>query len=255
MLIDTHAHVGQYFRLYISPLAISQLMGQAGVGYYAVSSTTMCEENYPKVVAELQELVALDGDKVLPVMWVTPEGLKGNIAWFLESGIKWRMLKIHPYLNQTEWMPGGGLLEEAIEIARELRVPLLIHTGNELCCQSGLFEPAVLGNPDINFVLAHGRPLRQAIDMIGKCDNAYADSAFMPIGDMRRIVQAGLSHKLLWGTDMCIPRHFYPDEDMVEYYQRKLNAFRGACSREQFEQVVFRNAKELFKLEIDNGTI
>lgn len=249
MLIEAHVHIGQYFTHYFSPPLISQLMRRTGVDYYAVSSTTMCEENYPKVVAELQELVALDGDKVLPVMWITPEGLEGNIAWFLESDIKWRMLKIHPFLNQTEWVPGGGMLEEVIDIARELRLPLLIHTGNEPCCHVGLFEPAVKENPDVTFILAHGRPLAQAIDMVSKYGNAFADLAFMSIDDMRQIVRAGLSHKLLWGTDMCIPQHFYPDEDMVEYYQRKLNAFRAVCSREQFDLVTFQNAKELFKLK------
>lgn len=250
MVIDCHIHVGQFCDLYFAPSTIHQLLEQMNVAFYVVSSTTMCEENYSKVLDELQELVELDGNKVLPVMWITPEGLNGHIAWFLESNIQWRCLKVHPFLHQQDWMPGGEQFNEVIGIARELQVPLLIHTGNEACCQCGKYEPLIVDNPDIDFVLAHGRPLKQVIPILKSYPNAYADSAFMPVEDMSRLMQEGLSHKLLWGTDMCIPKHFYPQEDMANYYLRKLNAFKKISSQNEFEQVTFRNAVELFKIKI-----
>lgn len=249
-IIDTHVHVGQYFDQYISPIAISQLMNRLPVEHYAVSSTSTCEENYPKVLDELQELIELDGEKVLPVMWITPEGLKGNIAWFLESAIKWKCLKVHPFLHQSDWLPNGTQFREVIDIAKELRVPVLIHTGNEDCCWSGKYEEMIADNPDVNFILAHGRPLDQAAKLTCKYGNAYADSAFMPVEDMAYLVVSGLSSKLLWGTDMCIPGHFYPDQDMAEYYLRKLKAFRKVCSTEEdFNRITFKNATKLFSLE------
>ena len=67
----------------------------------------MCEENYHKVVDELQELVNIDNQKVLPVMWITPEDLTDNIAWFLESDINWRCLKVHSFLHSIDWEPNG----------------------------------------------------------------------------------------------------------------------------------------------------
>ena len=56
-MIDSHIHVGQFNDLYIEPSAIHNLMAELNVDYYAVSSTTICEENYPKVIDELQELI------------------------------------------------------------------------------------------------------------------------------------------------------------------------------------------------------
>ena len=94
MLIDSHIHVGQFYDHYFAPSAIHELMEQMRMDFYIVSSTTMCEENYLKVLDEIQQLIKLDGSKVLPVMWITPEGLKGYIAWFLESNIHWRCLKV-----------------------------------------------------------------------------------------------------------------------------------------------------------------
>ena len=46
MLIDTHIHVGNFFNMYFSPLDVSKLLQRLDVNYYAVSSTTICEENY-----------------------------------------------------------------------------------------------------------------------------------------------------------------------------------------------------------------
>lgn len=248
MLIDTHIHVGQFNDLYFAPSAIHELVEQLGVDYYAVSSTTQCEENYPKVLSEMEELIRLDGKKVLPIMWITPEALQGNIALYLESDIKWRMLKIHPFLNQTEWNPEGELFAEVLDIAKELRLPLLIHTGESDCCKASLYEQTIKDNPDITFILAHGRPIQFALHIAASYENAYVDSAFMPIEHMKMFIEYGFSEKLLWGTDMCIPKHFNRNKDMVTYYKSKLQAFQDVCTLEQYEQVTCRNAIRLFKL-------
>ena len=241
MLIDSHIHIGKFFDEYYSPSYISQLMADVGVDYYAVSSTTICEENYIKVLSELHELILLDGPKVLPVMWITPEGLKGNIAWFLEANITWRMLKIHPFLHQKEWRPDGELFAEVLDIARELQLPLLIHTGNEACCKADIYEQAVKENPDIVFILAHGRPIDSSIRIARRYENAYIDSAFMPIEHMKLFIENSLSEKLLWGTDMCIPLHFEHSIDLTAYYQQKLISFRSISTQEQYENVICNN--------------
>ena len=248
MLIDVHVHVGQFKNHNYSPTSIFRLMKRTGVDYFAVSSTTQCEENYQKVLDELHQLIDMAGEKVIPVMWITPEGLKGNIAWYLESDIKWRCLKIHPFLHKDVWIPNEELFNEVIDIARELDVPILIHTGDESCCQSHLYEPAISKNPDISFILAHGRPLEDALSLVKTYSNAYADSAFMPVECMKQFVDNGLSRKLLWGTDMCIPKHFYPHKEMFDYYKGKVDAFRAICTTDQFEMVTYQNAKQLFKI-------
>ena len=248
MLIDIHIHVGQFNHLYFAPLNIHGLMEQLGISYYAVSSTTQCEENYPKVIDEIEELIRLDTKKVLPIMWITPEGLKGNIAWHLESSIKWRMLKIHPFLHKDIWTPRKGYIEEVVDIARELSVPILIHTGIDEYCTARLFETTIAENPDIVFILAHGRSLDDALRLTRDYNNAYVDSAFMPIEDMMSFLDAKLPHKLLWGTDMCIPQYFFPHKNLTEYYIEKLKGFKSLCSKEQFSLVTYKNASQLFNL-------
>lgn len=249
MFVDSHIHVGQFNDLYISPACISKLMTDVGVDYYAVSSTSMCEEDYPKVLEELRCLIKLDGNKVLPIMWVTPDGLNGNIAWFLESEIKWRCIKVHPELNPMDWDPLGTQFVEIIDIASELDLPILIHTGNKECCVSRRYEKLIEQHPNNTFILAHGRPIEESLRIISSYHNAYTDTAFMPIDDIKTLIHYGLGHKILWGTDMCIPLYFFPRKNMIKYYNEKLKELRRVCTKEQFELVTSRNAMRVFNIQ------
>ena len=61
-------------------------------------------------------------------------------------------------------------------------------------------------------------------------------------------LQEVVLQKLLWGTDMCIPAHFYPHKEMFNYYKEKLKAFSSICTTEQFELLTYLNAKQVFKI-------
>lgn len=252
MIIDSHIHVGQFYETYYSPASIIKFMFDVGVDYYVVSSTTTCEENYEKVLHEMEELVRNDEKRVLPVMWITPDSLNGNIAWLLESVIKWRCIKVHPFLHSKDWDPRGTQFEEVIDIANELRVPILIHTGVDVCCNAGKYETLISNHQEISFILAHGRPLNETIRLLKKYENVRADSAFMPVEDIVEIVNDGLSEKLLWGTDMFIPQRSFPRENMKQYYENKLKTFFESCSNVDVENVIWKNAYQLFGINKNN---
>ena len=248
MLVDTHIHVGQFYETYYSPTSIIKLMADVGVDYYAVSSTTTCEEDFEKVLHEIEELVWNDGDRVLPVMWITPDSLKGNIGWLLDSSIKWRCVKVHPFLHPNDWNPQGANFTEVIDIASELRLPILIHTGADDCCHAGRFEKLIAEHLDVSFILAHGQPLEETITLMKQYPNVFADSAFMSVEDMGKILDEKLSGKLLWGTDMMMPQHYYPQMEMVDYYKKKLYDFAKICVDDDFQKVTWQNAKLLFNI-------
>lgn len=248
MLIDTHIHVGQFYETYYSPTSIIKLMADVGVDYYAVSSTTTCEEDFEKVLHEIEEFVWNDGDRVLPVMWITPDSLKGNIGWLLDSSIKWRCVKVHPFLHPNNWNPKGAIFSEVLDIASELKLPILIHTSTDDSCNAGKYDELISEHQSINFILAHGRPLDETIMLLKRYPNAYADSAFMSVEDMINILHENLSGKLLWGTDMMMPQRYYPQMDMAEYYQKKLYDFAKNCDNDDFQKVTWRNAKQLFDI-------
>ena len=68
------------------------------------------------------------------------------------------------------------------------------------------------------------------------------------INEEMKSLQEVVLQKLLWGTDMCIPAHFYPHKEMFNYYKEKLKAFSSICTTEQFELLTYLNAKQLFKI-------
>lgn len=220
-------------------------MRNLGVDYYAVASTSQCVDDYAKVLYDIRELIRLDKDKVMPIMWITPDSLSGNIEWYLESEIEWKMLKIHPYLNQSEWKPGSKLLDEVLEISQCLNLPLLIHTGYGNCCCSELYESTISNNPNCKFILAHGRPIESAIRMARDIENAYVDTAFMPMEDIKRFINLKLCDKLLWGSDMPIQQYYDPSLNIQEYYKIRLSSLKQICTDDEFSKITYTNSQLL----------
>ncbi len=73
MLADAHVHIGQFGDFYTNPQNAFEFLDNLGVQRFAVSSTSICEENYSKVLSEMQELVNIGGKRVTPVLWITLE--------------------------------------------------------------------------------------------------------------------------------------------------------------------------------------
>ena len=121
---DSHMHVGQFYNKYYTPAYIVFIMDKLLIERAIISSTTTCEENYEKVIAEMKELIQLAGERIYPALWITPKMLKnGKLPLMLQSGIKWKCIKIHGFIHN--WHPNGKHLQEVINTALKLKIPLL----------------------------------------------------------------------------------------------------------------------------------
>ena len=248
LFVDAHIHIGQYNDIYETPKELTNYLSEVGVTHFAVSSSTICEENYDKVINEMREVTALAGNKALPVMWITPGSLyNGGVRKFLDSGIEWKCVKIHPWLSPNGWREGSKEREQSIELARELQVPLLIHTGETEGAYPLCFDESIGQNPDVQFILAHGRPVDEAIDLMKKYKNAWVDTAFMPTPNIVKCCEAGFVERVLWGSDYPIPKYYYKGEDMKAYYARILDELKQSVSQEDFTKITQTNALCIFK--------
>ena len=249
MVIDSHIHVGQYKSLYETPQELVSFLTGVGVSYYAVSSCTICEEDYKMVLDEMRELIALAKDKVLPVLWITPRLLHHeDLDKFLYSGIQWKCVKIHPWLNMGGWDYGSEDREKAIALAKDLQVPLLIHTGETEGSYPSCFEQSVAEHSDVTFILAHGRPVDEAINIMKKYKNAWVDTAFMPTENIVKCCKAGCSDRVLWGSDYPIPKYYYSNKDMKRYYNELLEELKQQVSYEDYIKITQTNAQRLFNI-------
>ena len=122
-----------------------------------------------------------------------------------------------------EWAHNAKLVERGLGVAKQLKVPVLLHTGNNDNCHAGKFAGIIQNNNDLTFVLAHGRPIEEAIELINKCSNVFVDTAFMPMSDLRKILDIGLIDKVLFGTDAPINHVFYKDMDTVSYIKSQVD--------------------------------
>ena len=242
MFIDSHLHVGQYYHIYTSPADLLRMMDRVGVDCFAVSSTSICEGDYGKVLNEMRELARIAEGRIFPVLWIVPDMLNDEgLERLLDCGIQWRCLKIHPQLHPFSWQAGGENLKSVVSLAKEMRLPILIHTGEIDGCFPHLFQEAIANNPSVTFILAHARPLDETIELMKAYKNVWTDTAFVPASNVVRLCKEGLSDRIIWGTDYPIPRYYFPEKDMKEYYKELVDDLKSAVSAEDYERITYKN--------------
>lgn len=225
MIIDNHVHVGWYSDGYHSPLEIWRSLKDAGVDSAVVSSTSTCAELYHNIQTEFYQLFSIAGNgNICPVLWITPEMLLKSwpLKKLLNCKIEWRGIKLH-YISHPLWSKTPRLVDKAIDVARFLgNVPVLLHTGDWDSCHAGVFEPVITANQDLKFVLAHGRPIDETINLMKTWTNVWTDTAFMPIEDIKKLVGADLTGKVLFGSDLPINKIYYPKISDKDYLNQKI---------------------------------
>lgn len=244
---DSHIHIGQYYDIYTSPTDVLSFLNSVGVCSFAVSSTTTCEEDYKKVVCEFKMLLSIAKGMIVPILWVTPSMIhSGYFYSMFNQGIDWKCLKIHPQLAPEEWIDCSANLMYVASVASQKHLPLLIHTGEMYGCFPKDYNDIISQRKDVTFILAHGRPIKDTIDMMKEYPNVWVDTAFMPTDNIKKLCDENLSDRVLWGTDYPIPKHYYPDKDMKDYYLTLCQQLKETIKFEDFEKITCTNFKQLF---------
>lgn len=244
---DAHIHIGQFYNKCLFPKKLVAYLDSIGVSRFAVSSTTTCEENYKKIIEEFKQLLNIADNRCLPVLWITPRMISTRAVFSMfEQGIHWKCLKIHPQLHPTEWGKGSANLNFVASMALVWRIPLLIHTGEMAGCYPFEFDDIISRRSDVTFILAHGRPISQTVEMMKKYPNVWCDTAFMPTENIVKLCKENLSERVLWGSDYPIPKYYYPDMDMKTYYLDLVQKLKDSVSQECFEMITHKNFESLF---------
>lgn len=237
-MTDNHVHVGWYTDGYHAPLEVWQAVQEAGVDEIAVSSTSTCAELYKLVVREMRELIRLGGTRIHPLLWITPQMIRTwGIRYMLHSKIRWEGVKMH-WKAQREWFYNSSLLERAFDVARRLRVPVLLHTGDFKECHASVFLDICRHHEDLTFVLAHGCPVDETMEVMTLCSNVYVDTAFMPTTDAVALAQNGFADRMLFGTDAPINQLFFKDMTTAEYIRYSLTSLQRNLLPEVYSQIL-----------------
>lgn len=217
---DYHVHIGRYHEYYFHPEAIANELLTLGVQYWFVSSISTCtaDIDFGKIVAEFEILFNIAPIQVQPVLWVTPRMLEQSPDLTLFDKFQWKMLKIHPYAHNWE---NDYNVHRICSIARDREIPLLIHTGGSPQSDADRFKEICLSYYDVSFQLAHCRPTDSAIKLISNSSNVTGDISFASIESIQKIVDAGISGKLVFGSDYPLDTIFYPNEERTKRYKER----------------------------------
>ncbi len=254
MLFDSHIHVGQFYDAYFSPKMILDVCKQIGITSMAVSSTSVAEENYPKVLSEFRQLLSQDEIRIVPILWITPRMLRtSGIQQFRNSGICWQCIKVHNYLHHGEWGDAmGPLMRQVVDLAQDMHLPILFHTGNELCYPDD-YAPLIQAHPEQTFILAHSRPVYQTIRIMQAYPNVWADTAFTPIDGIVQMVHAGLIDRMMWGTDLPMMYVYdaarsndFTTYDFKGYYNPLLSQLHSSLSHAEYTKLTYQTATRFY---------
>ena len=233
-MIDNHVHIGWYTDGYHSPTEVWQAETEAGIMEIAVSSTSTCAELYKLVVEEMLLLKKIGGDNVHPLLWVTPQMMKTwGIRYMLHSKVNWQGVKLH-WGAHREWYYNKKLLYKVLALAQEKSLPILLHTGESKECQPSVFKSIINEFSNLSFVLAHGRPIKQTLNILQSCPNTFVDTVFMPIEHISLLIEDNKCDRMLFGTDTPINMVFDKTLSTVDYIKQCLEMLRGVTSIEQF---------------------
>lgn len=242
MLIDNHIHTGWFKGHYYSAQYVWNEIQSTGIDRVAISSLSSVSQGFHKIaIREIKEMQRLGKDRIIPLLWVCPNMFKPKgeyvLRELLHSGIDWQGIKIHYYMH-PEWQRNKALASKAFALARQMQLPILAHTGGSLESDAGVFLEIARANSDVTIILAHGRPIEEAVEVLQNCPNTMVDTAFMPMEDQKKLVDTGFASRLLFGTDIPINKFYYPQMPTSEFVQKHLDELRSVTTEEQYLQII-----------------
>lgn len=186
----------------------------------------------------MRALIRLSGPYIHPILWLTPKMMKTwGLSYMLHSKIRWQGVKMH-WKAHREWYYNRKLLHNALEIARRIEVPVLFHTGDFKECKASVFMDICKQYNDLTYVLAHGRPLDEAKNVLEECPNVYVDTAFMPANQVKELADAGYSDRILFGTDVPINLLYNNEVSTADYVKSYLTELRNTLAPKQFNLII-----------------
>lgn len=235
--IDAHSHVG-YFggwsNVGITPEELIEQMDEYNVEK-AVISTFPMEESLQAVGKHM--------DRLIGAAWVNPtekEAVSQIRAAVRDYGFK--AIKLHPLCQS--YLPNDECVFPIAELAEELNIPLMIHTGHPPFSLPWSVAQLADLYPHVKMVMIHmghgnGMYIQSAIDMAKKYPNLYLETSGMPMHTkIKEAYEQVGNNRILWGLDA--PFH-HPTVEI----QRTIVS---GLSDSQLEDVFYKNVKKLLSL-------
>ena len=216
MRIDAHAHIASWPNEKECVKTLLASMKKYRIDYSLVSNCD-CSEYLDNGKRNKNHLNAMIGaKKVLRLVkkypsqfgcaiWVNPHYEKVNeelIAFIKENRSSIYALKIHPYESRLKISDKRIL--PYLDLARLFSLPIIFHTANDEYSDISMLLALAKENQDINFVAAHLQLCSDnkiAIACLKEAPNLYADTAWVPLKNAKKVLLQVGETRIHFGTD------------------------------------------------------
>lgn len=213
-ICDCHVHYGQFREDIYDAKDIVRWFDELGIDKVGIMPISR-ESDFP---GDKKIMGSLPKERFVPYLWVNPEMVDADLTLKIYDSLNYKVIKIHPYARK-EWDLMPDKIRTVIQAAYKKGVPVMFHTGGWRGSNVIQFYKFCRDFPEVNFILAHGKPISQTLTVLKGAKNAYVDNSFMPIESMKMICDAGLSERILFGTDFPIMKTFWPEINLVDWYR------------------------------------
>ncbi len=271
MIIDTHVHIGgEMLGFGMSEEMVLEAMEKYNIDYAIVSNADAVEVDHDQkpIPANLQisQEAALERvirfarkypDKIGVGVWVKPR--QEVVTPELEKLIADNLdiiyaIKLHPYHSNVS--PTDPRTLPYLELAKKYHLSVISHTGGcEAAAPTHLYEAAKM-YPEVSFVMGHmglGSDNNEALELLGKADNLYGDTAWVPMTTTIEAIRLYGSKKMLFGSDTPIDgvdTYFCNPQGERSIYQDYFYVLLEKVDEEMYQDLMYKNAIRIFHLKI-----
>ncbi len=270
MIIDTHVHIGgEATGFGMTEEIVLAAMEKYHIDYAIVSNGDAAEVDHeqkpiPKEYQVSQEdalrrvltFARKHPGKIGVAVWVKPYGetvteeLERLIA---ENRDIIHAIKLHPYHSKTS--PVDEKTIPYLELAKKYQLPVVSHTATGKEDAPVHVYEAALRYPEIPFVMVHmglGSDNKEALELLGKAENLYGDTTWVPMKTTQEAIQRYGSEKMLFGSDMPIDgvdTYFCNPWGERSVYQDYFHVLPELTAKEAYDNLMWQNAKRLFGIK------
>ena len=270
MIIDTHVHVGgDKLGFNMSEELVLGAMEKYDIDYMLVSNGDSSEVDHEQKLlpAEYQtsqedalervlKFARSNPGKIGVGVWVKP--LQEEVTPRLEKLIEDNLdiiyaIKLHPFHSKIS--PVDARTIPFLELANKYKLAVVSHTGTgEEDHPIHVYEAAKMF-PEIPFVMVHmglGSDNNEALDLLGKADNLYGDTAWVPMSTTIEAIRRYGSKRVMFGSDNPIDgldTYFCNPKGEPSLYRQYFGELKEKISSEDYENLMENTAKEIFGIK------
>ena len=269
MIIDSHVHIGgEAVGFHMNEQMVIEAMEKYNINYALVSNADAGEMTHQQVLLpdnmqntqeeSLKRTLSFARkypDKIGVAVWAKPylQGVTKELEELIADNLDViYAIKFHPFHSNTS--PTDKKALPYISLAEKYGLAVVSHTGGcEAASPVHLYEAAKLF-PTVPFVMVHmglGTDNKEALELLGKADNLYGDTTWVPISTTIEAIKRYGSKKMIFGSDAPIDgvdTYRCNPKGERSVYQDYFHVLKDKISKESYENLMYKNAVRVFNI-------